>query len=488
MGLACGQCGSENRDDARFCRSCGVLLRVSADQRQAGQACACGHVNLTGRAFCAKCGTRLQLAGRDAALLASHLSDAGSAGTPPPPKVLPSIKSDPAGPATGSHAFEENQGCACGHVNAAGRLFCAKCGTPLQWAEGVAVSPTSASPHDAPATGSPPLEVLPSSESGGARAATARSRADPAPSLPASAMRESSSDVPGGPSGYEFSGKGLGESGILAEASLETSSSTHGAPSPAQGPSPSNAIRDRSAGSAGSRRGSRSHLAVVALVGFVVVAVGAGGWFLWTKREPGVASGLSTRSSQAVPDLPPAAQVHPVGTNTSAPTPAVGLVGSPSPQVVAPPGATARTEAAPIEQAERPQSPPAASPPDRARLERQERDRLAREAMAVRDRQRAEPVQAAQAEAVKRRQAEEASRRGADQAARSTPAPRISAQPSIQSGPQTVEQACSGNTNFVMRQACLVRACLSASNAGDPTCIRHRQMEEERRRNSEIMN
>ena len=42
---------------------------------------------------------------------------------------------------------------------------------------------------------------------------------------------------------------------------------------------------------------------------------------------------------------------------------------------------------------------------------------------------------------------------------------------------QTVEQTCADSSNFLSRDLCRVRACRNPAVAGDPVCVRFREME-----------
>lgn len=42
---------------------------------------------------------------------------------------------------------------------------------------------------------------------------------------------------------------------------------------------------------------------------------------------------------------------------------------------------------------------------------------------------------------------------------------------------QTVDQICAGSSNFLSRDLCRVRACRNPAVAGDPVCVRFREME-----------
>jgi hypothetical protein len=68
MPKGCSKCGTQNADDAKFCRGCGASLApapvpasapaVFDDSTVIATPCrACGHLNRGGKRFCAKCGT-----------------------------------------------------------------------------------------------------------------------------------------------------------------------------------------------------------------------------------------------------------------------------------------------------------------------------------------------------------------------------------------------------------------------------------------------
>src|SRR5471030_1582769 len=66
MTKLCSVCGTENRDDAQFCRSCGTafptLAEPSSEESQlaAGITCdECGFQNKPGVRYCANCGVSL---------------------------------------------------------------------------------------------------------------------------------------------------------------------------------------------------------------------------------------------------------------------------------------------------------------------------------------------------------------------------------------------------------------------------------------------
>ncbi len=76
--MTCTNCGTNNRDDAKFCKGCGQSLRYSGTATQDLEAAAlfcsgCGHVNRADARFCADCGAQLGLA----------------APLPPSPPILP---------------------------------------------------------------------------------------------------------------------------------------------------------------------------------------------------------------------------------------------------------------------------------------------------------------------------------------------------------------------------------------------------------------
>ena len=67
MTKTCSNCGTDNRDDAKFCMGCGQSLANAGAGSQglemAEFSCAaCGHVNRAEARFCAKCGAQLVLA------------------------------------------------------------------------------------------------------------------------------------------------------------------------------------------------------------------------------------------------------------------------------------------------------------------------------------------------------------------------------------------------------------------------------------------
>ena len=88
MTKLCSVCGTENREEAQFCRACGTAF-AAQPQRAAGEGIAqnvcseCGFQNKPGLRYCANCGMSL------AAAAANEPS--GSAGGSPPPLNYPSF-------------------------------------------------------------------------------------------------------------------------------------------------------------------------------------------------------------------------------------------------------------------------------------------------------------------------------------------------------------------------------------------------------------
>jgi hypothetical protein len=80
MTKLCSVCGTENRDEAQFCRSCGTAFSAQVQRAAAGDGageqnvCAeCGFQNKPGLRYCANCGMSLGV-----------VADAASGGSPPP--------------------------------------------------------------------------------------------------------------------------------------------------------------------------------------------------------------------------------------------------------------------------------------------------------------------------------------------------------------------------------------------------------------------
>src|SRR2546430_17633115 len=60
MPKGCSKCGTQNADDAKFCRGCGVTLGQPVPDTLAAppamRCAACAAMNPAGARFCAKCG------------------------------------------------------------------------------------------------------------------------------------------------------------------------------------------------------------------------------------------------------------------------------------------------------------------------------------------------------------------------------------------------------------------------------------------------
>ena len=92
MSKLCSVCGTENREEAQFCRACGTAFaaaRATAESAADGSAanvCAeCGFQNKPGIRYCANCGMSLAGAAADPAGDAMSSSDESYAGGSPPP-------------------------------------------------------------------------------------------------------------------------------------------------------------------------------------------------------------------------------------------------------------------------------------------------------------------------------------------------------------------------------------------------------------------
>jgi len=92
MSKLCSVCGTENREEAQFCRACGTAFaaaRTAAESAADGSAanvCAeCGFQNKPGIRYCANCGMSLAGAAADPAGDAMSSSDESYAGGSPPP-------------------------------------------------------------------------------------------------------------------------------------------------------------------------------------------------------------------------------------------------------------------------------------------------------------------------------------------------------------------------------------------------------------------
>ena len=61
-------------------------------------------------------------------------------------------------------------------------------------------------------------------------------------------------------------------------------------------------------------------------------------------------------------------------------------------------------------------------------------------------------------------------------------APTIAVEPQPAPAPvASVDQRCAGSANFIARDVCRIRACGTPALAGDPVCVRYREMEEANR-------
>ena len=94
MSKNCLKCGTENPDEARFCRSCGLSFDAAAavpatEPPIAGIICPeCNHANRASARFCSKCGTDLT---EQTIIAAPIRRPAADAATHPPktPHTLP---------------------------------------------------------------------------------------------------------------------------------------------------------------------------------------------------------------------------------------------------------------------------------------------------------------------------------------------------------------------------------------------------------------
>lgn len=181
---------------------------------------------------------------------------------------------------------------------------------------------------------------------------------------------------------------------------------------------------------------ARARWVVVGLA--LAVTVLAAGWLGTRDRVTPAAAlpAVEAAPGPSAPSEPTVASLNPAGTATAAPAP--GLIKAQLP----------------------------AAEPERPAAERRakaERDRAARERQRVArspEPPRPEPV---------RRQAEPA-----------VPPVAAAVAPVAVQAPQpaaTVEQTCAGSGNFLSRDMCRVRACRSPAMAGDPICVRFKEME-----------
>jgi hypothetical protein len=92
MSKLCSVCGTENREEAQFCRACGTAFSAAkaaaaaaADGIAANVCAECGFQNKPGIRYCANCGMSLAAAGADTSGDAAAASaDEAYAGSPPP--------------------------------------------------------------------------------------------------------------------------------------------------------------------------------------------------------------------------------------------------------------------------------------------------------------------------------------------------------------------------------------------------------------------
>jgi hypothetical protein len=98
MSKLCSVCGTENREEAQFCRACGTAFAAaraaaaSAADGSAANVCAeCGFQNKPGIRYCANCGMSLAGAAADPGGDATSSSDESYAGGSPPPISYPSF-------------------------------------------------------------------------------------------------------------------------------------------------------------------------------------------------------------------------------------------------------------------------------------------------------------------------------------------------------------------------------------------------------------
>ena len=103
MTKLCSVCGTENRDDAKFCRACGTPMAAAqaapaaAIDGQESNVCAeCGFHNKPGIRYCANCGISLATAAGAANAEAVPAAGSGSpASAGPPPLSYPSFATVP---------------------------------------------------------------------------------------------------------------------------------------------------------------------------------------------------------------------------------------------------------------------------------------------------------------------------------------------------------------------------------------------------------
>ena len=97
MTKLCSVCGTENRDEAQFCRACGTAFAAAgaasaAAVASASNVCAeCGFQNKPGIRYCANCGMSLAAASTDAGAPGASADTSDYPGLGPPPISYPSF-------------------------------------------------------------------------------------------------------------------------------------------------------------------------------------------------------------------------------------------------------------------------------------------------------------------------------------------------------------------------------------------------------------
>src|SRR5438045_8183361 len=115
MTKLCSVCGTENRDEAQFCRACGTAFAAASAAgtapASASNVCAeCGFQNKPGIRYCAKCGMSLAAPSGDAGTPADIAGNSDYAGLGPPPITYPSfatVAPYPPAPTDHSALFED---------------------------------------------------------------------------------------------------------------------------------------------------------------------------------------------------------------------------------------------------------------------------------------------------------------------------------------------------------------------------------------------
>src|SRR5205085_3342216 len=89
MTKLCSVCGTENRDEAQFCRACGTAFAALAtppvgSEGAASNVCSeCGFQNKPGLRYCANCGMSLAAATEGADAISASAADAPYSSPPP---------------------------------------------------------------------------------------------------------------------------------------------------------------------------------------------------------------------------------------------------------------------------------------------------------------------------------------------------------------------------------------------------------------------